>query len=368
MPFRNTSTGGFFLPSTPKFGLPQVLNDFDLACVLGIKAKTMWWMIVDRKDLYHVFTIPKSSGGKRIIHAPDIRLKRIQKVLYGRFLKPIPFGPHVAAYVPGRGVLETPPDHVKKKLILHLDIKDFFTSTRQGPVKDMFRDYLGYSPDVASLLASLVTVPHTFEFGMRYIVPQGSPASGAVCNAVVDYKIDQPILQMLKDEFAEGEWTYSRYSDNVFLSTPHDIERDAADEMLKRVRRVYKKNGGYRLNEKKTRFQRPGKPQRVLGISTAEHPNIPSEVYRRLRAIIHNCLTHGPEKQYARAKCRDAEHLFTVLEGKLRYWQQVSPEKIAPLQEELHQAVMAWAAGVYEDVEVAPVAQAEEESQEASTA
>jgi len=361
MPFRNTSVEGFFLPKAPAFGLPPILNDFDLSCALGIKAKTMWWLIVDRGKLYKVFTIPKFSGGKRLIHAPDMRLKRIQKVLYARFLKPIPFGTHVAAYVPGRGVLETPPDHVKKKLILHLDIKDFFTSTRQGPVKDMFRDYLGYSSDVASLLSSLVTVPHTFSWGSRYIVPQGSPASGAVCNAVVDWKIDQPLLKTLRDEFSEGEWTYSRYSDNVYLSTPHDISREDADAMERLVRKRYKK-AGYRINAKKTRFQRPGKPQRVLGISTAEHPNIPSDVYRRLRAIVTNCLTLGPDSQFARAKCRDAEHLLTVLEGKLRYWAQVSPEKIAPLQEKLHEAVVAWAAGVYADVEVSPVEAAVQEA------
>ena len=355
MPFRTTKIVAYALPKrNPKFGLPPVLTDFDLACLLGIKPRTLWWMLMCREKLYKVYFIPKSSGGKRMIHAPDIRLKRVQKNLYARFLRPIPFGPHVAAYVPGRGVLQTPPEHIEKGLIIHLDIRDFFNTTRQGPVKDMFRDHLGYADRVASMLAGMCTVPHNFGNRRMTIVPQGSPASGALCNAVVDWKVDQPAMKMLNTEYSEDGWTYSRYSDNVFLSTDVDVSREHADEVAAKVKRFYKQ-AGYRINNKKTRFQRPGRPQRVLGVSVARHMNIPSEVYRRLRAIIHNTRVFGPESQFKRAKCRDVDHLFAQLEGKLRYWSQVNAERVAPLKEELEEAVLASAAGVYRDVEVFPV-------------
>ena len=342
MPFQKTTISSIEIPPLPRYNTPPVLTDFDLASVLGIKTRTLWFLITQRAKLYSVFRIPKRTHGFRVIHNPDSRLKHVQRNLYTRFLLPVEMGECVCAYVPGRSVLDVPPRHLNKAVTVQIDIKDFFNSVTQGMVKDMFRDLLGYSQEVSSMLSGLVTVAQS---GMhvtdhtRYFVPQGSPSSGAVCNLVVWQKVDQRILAFLQKQ--ESTWDYDRYSDNIILSTVDGGDDEHVRQVVREIVDMYK-DARFRINWKKLRYQRPSSrvnPPQVLGVSTDRLPNIPSTTYRKLRAVVHNVWIHGPDSQVERSGCKDVDHLLSSLRGKLNYWSRVNPRKIEPLVQKFEETL-----------------------------
>src|SRR5690349_3852004 len=68
----------------PHFGLPQlkaITSLQEMAKLLGYKPKKLSWVVFKMPGKYHEFTIPKRSGGVRIISAPAPELKLLQRRL-----------------------------------------------------------------------------------------------------------------------------------------------------------------------------------------------------------------------------------------------------------------------------------------------
>ena len=305
------------------YNLPMAVDDMSLAFHIGIRNKTLWWLICDKNNLYDVFAINKrSSSKKRWIQNPDKRLKAVQKVLLMRFFSQIPVGNHVGAYVIGRSCKATAAQHVGKGVLISLDIEDFFPSIKRAMVRH-YLNHLGYPHHVSSLLADLVTY--------KNFIPQGAPTSGAVANLVADHRFDQRILHDLKA--IDPRWTYTRYSDDIDLSHPEKKSETEIENVIDLVRH-HLKAAGFRMNEDKTSWALKGKRHRVLGMVVNEKVNIPRKDYMILRALIHNCTVFGFETQFARAKKKTAEELKGYIEGKLNYFGQIDPAKAARLEEQ----------------------------------
>ncbi len=334
MAFKKTELSTIALPEMPRHPVPAVFDDVTLAYHLGIKVKTFWWLIHQNNEFpskcYSEIKIPKPSGGLRVLHNPNDRLKFVQKRLLTRFLNPIPATDAMAAYVIGRSVLQCATKHVGKPVKISLDIKNFFGNTRRQWVAQWLEEDLGYPGWVAYAIASLCCVPVAAGDGKSdpvYVLPQGAPTSGALANFVGDRRIDQPLLRLL--EQAGHPFTYTRYSDNLEISFDDDLPPSVIDPLVLVLTQQIKQ-GGYRVNKKKTRIQRiraKKQAMRVLGIVVNEKPNIPKPVYRRLRAAVHRyTIGHADRIEEPR------------LLGQLIYWNGVNPEKVGPLLEKFREA------------------------------
>ena len=64
-----------------KLPTPALLDDYTLATLLRYRAKTLWYLILHRNDLYKSWTIPKAHNKSRVIHAPQGSMKRALKNL-----------------------------------------------------------------------------------------------------------------------------------------------------------------------------------------------------------------------------------------------------------------------------------------------
>jgi hypothetical protein len=339
-------------PVTAPDGLPPVIDDVSLAFSLGIKTRTMWWMVTDNDykkimggtGMYELFHVPKKSGGHRPIHAPCERLKEVQKTILVKYLDPLPLGQHVGAFVPGRSLNHTTQQHVGSAEQLHLDLKDFFTSTRRRWVRDWVRS-LGYPKGVARPLATLMTVPVKLPSGhIVGVVPQGAPTSGALTNQIASERIDRPILAYLEVAFGTGGATYTRYADDLVISFPRPLTSDERFEVRTSVIDLIIQ-AGYMVNFKKVHTERanhPKRPMKVLGQVTNKHLNVPRSKYRKLRAITNNVLLHGFHTQYTRYGRENAEAMIQGLRGELTYWNSVNPDRIGPLLAKFDQALQDW--------------------------
>jgi len=317
----------FFPDKIMKLGLPLAVDDMSLANHLGIRGKTLWWLIHKRKSLYTLFTLPKrgragARGGRRSIQNPADSMKAVQKNLLVRFLEPLPMAEHIGAYVLGRSCKDTAAQHVGKSIIISMDIKDFFPSVRQSVIKRFFNEDIGYNYPVASLLAALVTYGN--------FVPQGAPTSGAIANIIANYTFDQKILNSLR-QLDEG-WTYTRYSDDIDISHPEKQSEERVQEIIRMVA-LHLKTGGFRLNTEKTKTEPYYKQQRVLGMVVNEKVNVPRWEFMRVRSLIHNCLMHGFKTQYSRADAKSTISLKSHIRGKLAFFKNVDAVKAQRLKD-----------------------------------
>lgn len=83
---------------------------------------------------YTSFSIPKKTGGERIIHAPTKGLKSIQKTI--SFVLQCVYDPHKAAYgfVQNKSIVDNARVHSGERYVYNIDLKDFFPSIDQARV------------------------------------------------------------------------------------------------------------------------------------------------------------------------------------------------------------------------------------------
>ena len=306
-----------------RYGLPVWRTEPELADALGLTAKQLWFFSSHREKEqaphYVTFAIRKRSGGKRLIMAPKRRLKAIQRKLHELLVAKLPVSEHAHGFRKGRSVRTGAEAHVGKRVVLRIDIKDFFPTVTFARVRGMLIAY-GYSFPVASALAAIMTEserqPVEIE-GKIYHVPvrprhcvQGAPTSPGLCNAIL-LRLDRRVAGIAK----KLGFAYTRYADD--LSFSGDADRDALNIFRARVVRVVREEG-FEVNSDKTRIMGRGRRQTVTGVVVNQALGLSRQERRRLRAVAHR-LT----KEQA-AGATDPTRL-AAFHGKLAYLSMLNP-------------------------------------------
>ena len=89
---------------------------------------------------YRRFKIPKKNGKFRVIDAPSERLKRIQEKLLPEFYK-LPVHPSAVGFRPDMSITTGALKHLNSKVLLNLDLKNFFPSCTLYHVTQLFSWY-----------------------------------------------------------------------------------------------------------------------------------------------------------------------------------------------------------------------------------
>lgn len=330
IPTRKTRLDVLPSPSTDDAPSFQPFDAATLANVLGLELFALWFFVLNAHTLYTCHNIPKKSGGVRTLHVPDARLAHAQRRILTTFLNTIEYPTHVSAYVQGRSVLDAGRQHAGRPILIVVDLKDFFPSTRRTWVRDALQEYLALPDLTSELLATLVCAPQKVGVKERFRVPQGAPTSGAVANLVAMQRLDPLILAVC----AARGITYTRYADDLAFSRESPMDRDEASVFIKEILAAIKESG-YRTNYKKIRVLRPHKQQRLLGMTLNVTPNLPKKTYRKLRAVVHCCATEGFEAAAAKNGFRDGFALSHYLNGWLAYAEGLSPARISALRTQL---------------------------------
>ena len=221
---------------------------------------------------YREFTIPKRSGGKRRILAPEPELKSLQRRILRRLLARLKVHPSAMGFQGGRSIVTNANAHRGQAVLIRLDLVDFFPSTRAKRLKRYFRQ-IGWNRPVANLLVRLCT----FDGGL----PQGAPTSPRLSN-LVNYRLDARLSGMA----ARLGAVYTRYADDITISFAED-DRDKIHYFRRFVQGVIESEG-YRLHHrKKLSVRRRHHRQMVTGLVVNHRVNLPREVRRWLRAVEH---------------------------------------------------------------------------------
>jgi len=285
---------------------------------------------------YRYRWIPKSSGGSRLVEVPKPRLKQIQRLILHEILSCVE--PHEAAHAfrSGRSTVSGAAAHIGQRIVLRIDLREFYPSVHSSRVQAVFRT-LGYPEPVARLLTGLCTnaVPdEVLESGLPAAnacttatgltlahLPQGAPTSPALANLCC-FRLDCRLAGLAK---AMGIH-YTRYADDLIFSGGREFERN-----LRRFRIfvcAILLNEGFAIRRRKTRVMRSGSRQEVTGLVVNHRLNVPRNEFDRLKAILHNCATRGPQSQNRDGLDNFREHL----RGRIAYVRMIHRQRGDRLQ------------------------------------
>lgn len=326
-----------------RLGLPLLSTPDHVATALSMPLLRVRWLAFHSEastvSHYVRFQVPKKSGGVRDIWAPQAKLAEAQAWILENILSKIPVGPAAHGFVPGRSTVTNATPHVKRPIVVNVDLRDFFPTIAFPRVRGIFES-LGYSPAVATVLALLATEAPRREVeysGKKYFVatgprslPQGACTSPALSNLAA-WGLDR----RLGGVAAKLGWTYTRYADDLTFSGDTLVPKGERSPkgvgwLLARTRHVCEAEG-FEVNEKKVRVQRRNSAQTVTGIVVNEKPSTSRAERRKLRAILHHARFEGLEKQNRTGRA----NYVAWLRGHVAYVLMVNPEQGRKLQVKL---------------------------------
>jgi RNA-directed DNA polymerase len=281
----------------------------------------------------------KRDGSARLIEPPKLRLKLLQRRVLQGVLERIP--PHEAAhgFRAGRSILSFVAPHVARRVVLRMDLRDFFPSITRARVVALFLT-AGYPEPVALRLAGLCTTrtpaavlavrpgvqtaKQAFFQRKRYEtphLPQGAPTSPALANLAA-HRLDCRLAGLA----AAAGAAYTRYADDLVFSGGDSFARTVGRFRL-RVS-VIALDEGFEVHERKTRVMRPGVSQRAAGLVLNERVNLPRREFDALKAILHNSARFGPASQNREGREDFRAHLL----GRIAHVARVHPGRGTKLQ------------------------------------
>ena len=272
----------------------------------------------------------KKKGGFRTINAPDKQLKTVQRDL-ADYLSNIIYkdtlnkANYITGFVEGKSIIDNAKPHVESEWIINLDIADFFPSVTSElvnnvltPIKEkegllskiLFEegktDFFGLKKDQIVKIATL-----------KDCLPQGSPASPIIANIVAHQTVDKEVLKTL-----ENGWVYTRYADDITLSTKLDLPREYVQKVADSIIEVVEKNTPFKIKREKVNVKHRSQRQVVTGIVVNnESLGISRKTRNLLRAVLH------------RHKVEDKPLDDSIL-GVLSFIKQVNPVQFEQLTKE----------------------------------
>lgn len=230
---------------------------------------------------YQRVNIPKRSGGFRTLLVPDPLLKNVQRNLLHHVLDGFTVSDSAAAYRKGASVAANAGKHQGRKIVMKMDIEDFFGSITFPMVLHHAFPTAYFPPAVGVMLASLCCCHDR--------LPQGAPTSPAISNLVM-----KPFDEYMEAWCGEREIVYSRYCDDMTFSGVFD-----GSEVKGKVY-GFLRSMGFEPNLRKTRILTRGTRQVVTGLVVNERVRVPAPYRRRLRQEIYYCMKYGAKEHLTR--------------------------------------------------------------------
>ena len=279
----------------PKLALPALANRAAVATLVGVAQANLAKLMrpgTGKGSGYVEFEIAKAKGGTRKIAAPRKVLRSVQRKILDQILAKVPVHEACHGFVTGRSTVTNATPHEGAAIVIKLDLKDFFPTVHYRRVRGLFAQ-LGYSDDVAALLAGLTTYRPKLEIGdvmWPGVLPQGAPTSPAIANLTCR-RLDNRLAQLAKKVSA----TYTRYADDLTFSFAKAPEIRIG-RFLWFVDAICEQEGFIERPDKR-RILRAKHQQRITGIVVNNGIHVPRADRKRFRAILHNCKKHGVASQ-----------------------------------------------------------------------
>lgn len=270
--------------------------------------KTVYSISNNIKDNYRVYKIKKKNGKYRTIYEPNQILKHIQRQILHNILDNKAISKYATAYHKGITLKDNAVLHVNKKIILKLDIKNFFDNISFLDIYNCCFSIEYFPKSVGMLLTYLCSYDD-------HLI-QGSPTSAYISNLVMK-EFDEEIGTWCN----ENNISYTRYSDDMTFSGDFN-----PSEIIKIIRKeLYKL--GLELNNNKIHVIHTSSRQIVTGIVVNEKVQVKSKYRKQIRQEVYYIKKFGIESHLKMIKSNiDLKKYLTIIYGKILFVLQVNKD------------------------------------------
>jgi RNA-directed DNA polymerase len=273
--------------------IPIIFDQVHLSLLVGYSEGYLRRASNSPNSFYRCFKIAKKSGGEREIAEPLPSLKEIQYWILTEILYKCRVSRYAKAYIPKRSIKDNAKYHINQKIVLSIDIVDFFGSLSYTKVYQFFRN-LGYARPVSTILSNLCC--------RKGSLPQGAPTSPALSNLLMD-RVDKRIIGFTK----KNKIRYTRYADDMTFSGNFD-----PGMVIKFVRSTLE-DENLKVNEGKIRVRQQHQRQEVTGIVVNKKLQAPKELRNKLRQAVYYIEKYGLSSHLDRTKNLKANHILHLM-------------------------------------------------------
>ena len=319
-----------------RHGLQHIGDVAQLAQAMKCSVGLLRYLAFGRKTSgtthYRRFLIKKKTGGTRQISAPMPRLKHAQRWVLDNIFVPLELNDAAHGFRPSRSIVTNAQPHVGAKVVINLDIENFFPTVTYRRIKGVFRN-IGFSESVAVVLAMICSESDVREVeidmqkfyvakGERFL-PQGAPTSPAITNLIcrgLDARLHRIAEQM--------GFTYTRYADDITFSS-----KDSQANVGRAIRRIKHviEDENFIVHPNKTRVLRSGHRLEVTGLTVNQQVNVSRKQLRNFRATLHQIERDGP----AGKTWGNSPNVMAAITGYANFVAMVDPEKGRQFQEQV---------------------------------
>ncbi len=269
--------------------------------------KTIYSISNNIENNYKEYKIKKRNGNYRTIYEPNKILKHIQRKILSNILEDMKVSEYAKAYHKNINIVDNAIIHVKSKVILKLDIVDFFDNI---DFINVYKNcFYSFPKSIGILLTNLCTY-----YGF---LPQGAPTSAYISNLVmreIDYKIGLFCKEL--------NINYTRYSDDMTFSGDFN-----PNIVIRKVRKLlYKLN--LKINNKKIKVIYNYHSQSVTGIIVNEKMQANSKYRSKIRQEIYYINKYGISSHMKKLNIKNKRKYINSLYGRILYVLQINKDDI----------------------------------------
>ena len=285
--------------------VPVIVSPKHFSMLVGLDHNYVCAMAHSPKNFYRTFYIQKSNHKLRKISEPLPDLKYVQKWILTNILEKIQVSPYAKAYVPKSSVKMNAKFHRKQKVVLSMDIKNFFPSIKIKDIVGIFKS-IGYLDDVSCFMAYLCC--------NKYSLPQGAPTSPYLSNLrLISFDLN------IEKYTQEKKIRYTRYADDLTFSGDFDPHK-----LINYVSKCVWREG-FVINSDKTRVAYGNTRQEVTGIVVNEVLQIPKVERKKIRQDVYYVKKYGLDSHLAYLN-EDRAHYINHLLGKINFALFINPK------------------------------------------
>lgn len=289
----------------------------------GLHEKFINQIVRTASHLYKIYTIPKRSGGVRVIHHPSRELKFVQRWIVGNILNNLPIHSAATAYIKGLSIRDNALRHASGRYILRVDLENFFPSISRNDILVLLEKHSANHPGFVESSDIPIICDVVTRHGKLTI---GAPSSPVVSNAIM-YDTDVALSAIASAKLI----SYSRYADDIYFSTstPNTLK-----PLLMEVRSLITNINSPPLKINEGKILSMSRKERImitgLVITPSEDVSLGRKKKREIRTMVFKAL-HGT--------LRDDE--LDYLRGYLAYSKSVEPNFINRLNSKYGQEAVS---------------------------
>lgn len=239
--------------------LYRLRNRKKLAIILGLEED---YFKCTHEYEYKEFEKPKTSGdGVRKFAEPKGEIRKIQKSIL-KYLKRIETPGWLKSGKKSESYITNCIMHKDAQYIRTMDICHFYDAVSYKQIEKSFCDVFGMAPDIARIMAKLVTNKKT--------IPTGSPSS-----QLIVYWVHRDMFEEINEIANSYSCKFSLYVDDMTFSAQKEIPRQLREEVVGKLNQY-----GLHAKRSKDHYYTPGDYKVVTGCGIKDRK---TDVPNRLR-------------------------------------------------------------------------------------